>query len=247
MNMAGKREDANIDNMIEKNGNRVSGAPGHKVGRIRFVIGGFLIFWGLMTTIIAWVDPSGFIDAASARWAPVFVFCLPGLLLILSGRRTRKRLRAASDSEEQKASQITSPASPVERTVPRISPRTAESVSPSTANMITLTEEDFPYSACPLCHESFLSGDSGLRRLKVLPSLTEKDKVSLLCPGCNYNVSVLVGLRPDGEAGKKEPAAGDAAQRKVGRESVHRASGSRFDAGRRDPRITETRVGSRDC
>jgi hypothetical protein len=76
--------------------------------------------------------------------------------------------------------------------------------------MITLTEEDFPYSACPLCHESFLSGDSGLRRLKVLPSLTEKDKVSLLCPGCDYNVTVLVGLRPDGENGKKEPAAGDA-------------------------------------
>jgi len=207
-NSAGQREAFKIGSMIGKSENRVSGPPGRKVGRARFVIGGFLIFWGLITIIGAWVEPSRFGDDSSARWAPVFVFSIPGFLLILSGLRARKKLRAALNSREEQASRTTSPSSPIERAVSGISPRTTESASPGTGNMISLTEKDFPYSACPLCHESFLSGDSALRRLKVRPSSTEKDKVMLLCPGCDYNVSVLVGLRPSDEASQQKPDGG---------------------------------------
>lgn len=66
------------------------------MGRILF--GALLICGGLITVHSAFVAPERFHDAALARWLPLVVYGIPGILLIVSGIRSRKK-RKPSEGE----------------------------------------------------------------------------------------------------------------------------------------------------
>jgi hypothetical protein len=159
-------------------------------GGIRIFLGALLVLWSLLTILAAWTNPQAFRDS-TARWLPLFVFGMPGLLLLYSGWRVRRKSRAQVAVAPEKVA--VAGAQPPPR--PSIPPRPPVAPQPATVQLSgegLVSATSLPIGACPSCHASLLSTDPEKRRIGVRPSRTKAGVHDIVCPSCGYDLTSLV-------------------------------------------------------